>query len=234
MMKYYLVENKLRDENNYVARVLATHTVNQASLINKMLYKRSAIGKTDIVAVLNSFYETIVQCIEDGDTVNLPLFNINYSITGVFKNNEEVFSEKKHKLHLKLKAGKIIKNVLHEVPITKVASPNVHTQITQVVDIGSETTNLQITSEGLFELEGTRLKIAGTDAAVGLYFVSEDGSEIKVTRFSRNTFKNIIAQAPQLFPGKYHIRIKSQFTSNPQAFLKGVRISDTSFTLLVV
>ena len=43
----------------------------------------------------------------------------------------------------------------------------------------------------------------------------------------------MVGAAP-LLPGKYHIRIKSQFTSNPQAFLKGVRISDTPFKLVVV
>ncbi|WP_299125952.1 DNA-binding domain-containing protein [uncultured Tenacibaculum sp.] len=233
-MKYYLTKNHLNEEDNYIARVLATRSVSQAALIKKMLEKRSAVGKTDIVAVLNSFYETIIQCIKDGDTVNLPLFNISYSITGVFDNDEEIFSEKKHKLHLKLKTGKLIKNVLHEVPINKVAAPNTYTQITQVIDIGSGTSNQQITSEGLFELLGSRLKIAGSHPSVGLYFIGEDQTEIKVTRFSRNTFKNIIAQAPHLLPGRYHIRIKSQFTSNPQAFLKGVRISDTSFKLVVV
>lgn len=232
-MKYYVTKNHLTNENNYIARVLATHSVSQAGLIKKMLEKRSAVGKTDIVAVLNSFYETIVQCIKDGDTVILPLFNISYSITGIFEDDEEVFSKKKHKLHIKLKTGKIIKDILHEVLITKIASPNVHTQITQVVDIGSETTNRQITSEGLFELLGSRLKIAGSHPNVGLYFVAEDTTEIKVTRFSRNTFKNIIAQAPQLTPGKYTIRIKTQFTSNPKVFLKDVRICDTSFALLV-
>ena len=44
-----------------------------------------------------------------------------------------------------------------------------------------------------------------------------------------NSFYNTM-----LLPRKYHIRIKSQFTSNPQAFLKGVRISDTSLKLIVV
>lgn len=82
-MKYYLIENKLTDETNYSARVLTERTINQDELIDKMLSKRNLVSKTDIVAVLNSYYEEIIESIEEGDNINLPLLNIGYSISGV-------------------------------------------------------------------------------------------------------------------------------------------------------
>ncbi|WP_299156951.1 DNA-binding domain-containing protein [uncultured Tenacibaculum sp.] len=232
-MKYYLTKNHLSDEDNYIARVITTRTLNQASLINKMLHKRTLISKTDILAVLNSYYETIIQCIKDGYAINLPLYNIHYSIRGVFENSEAVFTKDKHQLHIKFNSGKLLKRVLNEVAILKEVSPMVSIELTQVLDVATNTINTTITSEGLFELEGIRLKVAGTDTAVGLYFVSEDGSEIKVNRFSRNTFKNIIAQAPKLAAGTYTICIKTQATSKPNTFLKEVRTFNAPFILTV-
>ncbi|WP_299163153.1 DNA-binding domain-containing protein [uncultured Tenacibaculum sp.] len=232
-MKYYLIENKLTEERNYIARVLTTRKINQTGLIKKMLRKRNLVSKTDIVAVLNSYYEEIIQSIKDGYAINLPLLNIGYSITGIFESSENSFTKEKHKLHVKLNNGRLINEVLQNIPLKKVVSPNSTTEITHLVDVTSKTINTIITSEGLFELSGNRLKIAGTHATIGLYFVAENGNEIKVTLFSRNNFKNIIAQAPQLSPGSYAIRIKTQVTSNAQSFLKNVRITDSPFLVTV-
>ena len=129
-MKYYLTENKLTDESNYVARVLVERTVDQEALITKMLRKRNLVSKTDIVAVLNSFYEEVIQCINDGDNITLPISNISYSISGVFDSNEESFQEDKHKLHINLNGGRFIKDLTGNIVLKKVKAPPATTEIT--------------------------------------------------------------------------------------------------------
>lgn len=230
-MKYYLSENKLTDEDNYVARVLVERTVDQETLITKMLRKRNLVSKTDILAVLNSFYEEVIQCIIDGDNITLPISNISYSISGVFDTNDESFTGDKHKLHINLNGGRLIKDLAENISLKKVKKPAASTEITHVKDISSDTINTSITSEGIFELNGSRLKIAGEHADIGLYFVAEDATETKVAHLAVNSHNKIIAQAPTLAAGSYLIRLKSQATSSSDVYLKELRITDTPFSL---
>ncbi|WP_299104359.1 DNA-binding domain-containing protein [uncultured Tenacibaculum sp.] len=232
-MKYYLVENKLTDEVNFSARILTERTVNQNELIEKMLSKRNLVSKTDIVAVLNSFYEEIIQSIEEGDNLNLPLFNIGYSMTGVFETEEESFNLEKHKLHVNLNSGKLINEVKRDIPLQKVTAPVSSTLITNLKDITSQTTNAKLSPNGIFELNGLRLKVAGDQAEVGLYFVSENNTEFKVDHLAQNNYKKIIGQVPTLAPGTYKVRIKTQATHSVGIFLKTVKVTESQFTLTV-
>lgn len=228
-MKYYLSENRLTDEANYVARVLTERTINQDELIEKMLSKRNLVSKTDIVAVLNSYYEEIIESIEEGDNINLPIVNIGYSISGVFNTEEDNFNPDIHKLHVNLNGGKLINEIKEDIPLQKITAPITSTLINNCKDITSQTTNTTITSNGLFELNGVRLKVDGYKEEVGLYFVAENGTETKVQYIAQNSFKKVIGQAPTLATGTYKIRIKTQATNNSGQFLKDIRISDAPF-----
>ena len=230
-MKYYLVDNKLTEEDNYSARVLTERTVNQEALIEKMLSKRNLVSKTDIVAVLNSYYEEIIQCIQEGDSLNLPLVNIGYSISGVFDTEDDNFNPDKHKLHVNLNGGKLVNEIKHQIPLKKVIAPSVGTTINTFKDITTQTINTTITPSGIFELNGFRLRIAGDQPEVGLYLVAENGTETQINYIAQNSHRKIIGQLPALASGVYRIRIKTQATSNPERFLKDVVITDSGFTL---
>ena len=233
MMKYYLIENKLTDETNYSARVLTERTINQDELIDKMLSKRNLVSKTDIVAVLNSYYEEIIESIEDGDNINLPLLNIGYSISGVFDTEEDGFNPETHKLHVNLNSGKLINEIKDDIPLQKVTAPITNTVINNLKDITTATTNTTLSANGLFELNGLRLKVAGDLPEVGLYFVAEDGTETKVSYLAQNSYKKIIGQAPALAAGNYRVRIKTQATGNSERFLKDIMVGDSTFSLTV-
>lgn len=233
-MKYYLVENKLTEEENYSARVLVERTVNQDALIEKMLSKRNLVSKTDIVAVLNSYYEEIRECILDGDNINLPLFNLSYSITGVFENESDSFNASTHKLHVNINSGKFINDIKNTIPLQKVTPPVVNVIINNLKDITTQTVNADLTSNGLFEINGNRLKIDGDKPEVGLYFVAEDGTEFKVQLLAQNSNRKIIGQAPTLTAGAYRVRVKTQSTYNTGVFLKEIRSADAPFTVAVV
>ncbi|CAL2088548.1 DNA-binding domain-containing protein [Tenacibaculum sp. 190524A02b] len=233
-MKYYLTENNLSEETNYIARILAKPSIDQEALIDKMLSKRNLISKTDVVAVLNFYYEEIGICINEGNNLNLPLFNLSYSIKGNFESEEDYYNPEKHKLEVNIHSRKIIKNIEKHMPLEKVTVPRYVTHINTFEDYASKTINTYLTPNSIFEILGTRLKIAGEDEeAVGVYFVSEDQTEYKVSLVV-NQYKKLIGQVPELEAGNYTIRIKTQATKGSKAYLKHVRIIDSTFTLTVV
>lgn len=213
-MKYYLGETKLTDERKYTARVSTERSHDLPQLIDLMLDKRNLVSRTDIVAVFTAFFETIDECIKRGENINLPIFNMGYSITGVFDKSTDTFDPEVHEVHVNLNIGTQIKKAIEDIKLEKISAVPTLPVIEEFTDLGSKTTNDKLTANGIFELTGTRLKIAGEDEAVGIFFVNGDNTEHKVNVIAENGYKKLIAQAPALSAGTYKLVIRTQSTSS--------------------
>ncbi|HZK95669.1 MAG TPA: DNA-binding domain-containing protein, partial [Prolixibacteraceae bacterium] len=75
MLKYSLTWNLLTDgAGNYTAKAQSSGSYDKEAIITDMLRRGSLLTRTDILAVLNGFEESITKIINDGGTVNTPLF----------------------------------------------------------------------------------------------------------------------------------------------------------------
>jgi len=229
-MKFCVRKNNLTPEDNYSARVITEQSYDMEGIIDLMLSKRNLVSRTDIVAVFSAFFETIEGCIKRGENINLPIFNLGYSITGVFDNEDESFNPEKHQVNVNINNGLQVKRAIERIKLTKVDAVLTEPVLHHFKDLASETTNDQVSKNSLFELTGTRLKIAGEDSNVGLYFVAEDGTETKVTLLADNANKKLVGQTPELTAGIYRVRLKTQSTSGTYT-TKSIKESTSNFTL---
>ena len=213
-MKYYLSETKLTDERKYTARVSTERSHDFEELIDLMLAKRNLVSRTDIVAVFTSFFETIDECIERGENINLPIFNMGYSITGVFDKPTDTFNPDEHEVHVNLNIGTQIKKAIESIKPEKVNAVQTIPVIEEFIDLNSKAINSKITANGIFEITGNRLKIAGDEETVGIFFANGDSTEHKVNVIAENGYKKIIAQAPDLGAGTYKLILRTQSTSS--------------------
>jgi len=111
MLKYSLTRNLLTDEaGNYTAKAQSSGSYDKEAIITDMLRRGSLLTRTDILAVLNGFEESIAGIIGGGGTVNTPLFNTSFSISGVFGGTIDVFDGKRHKVNVKFNKGVLIRN----------------------------------------------------------------------------------------------------------------------------
>ncbi|WP_421921111.1 DNA-binding domain-containing protein [Marinifilum sp.] len=231
-MKYYLKENQLTDENNYAARILTEKSHDLDAIIQLMLEKRNVLSRTDINAVLTAFFQIIEECIRRGENINLPIFNLAYSITGVFDEDTDVFDPEKHQINVNLTNGTQVRDAIEQVQLTKVDSVETDPVISSFIDIATQSKNDKLTKNSLFEIHGKRLKIAGEDAGIGFFFVAEDGTETKVTQIADNGQKKIVGLIPDLAIGKYRIRIKTQSTFGAYT-TKGIKETTSKFSLTI-
>lgn len=231
-MKFYVVKNKLTTEDNYSARVLSEQSYDLEGIIDLILSKRNLVSRTDIVAVFSAFFEAIEGCIRRGENINLPIFNVGYSITGVFDNEDESFNPEKHQINVNMNNGLQIKRAIEQIKLTKIDAVLTDPVLYHFNDLASKTTNDQLTKNSLFELTGSRLKVAGEDLDVGLYFVAEDGSETKVSLLAENSNKKLIGQVPEIAVGTYHVLLKTQSTRSAYT-TKEIKESISNFKLTV-
>ena len=92
MLKYALQENLLTERpDDYAAQTIVEGSYDKEAIINLMLQRGTLATRTDMLAVLNLFEEVITGLIQNGGTINLPLFNTSFSISGVFDGPMDIF-----------------------------------------------------------------------------------------------------------------------------------------------
>ena len=84
-----------------------------------------------------------------------------------------------------------------------------------------------------FVIHGHKLKAAGDDPGVGVYFVPVDdpAQAVKVTRIAENSPSKIIAIAPGTGHMHNRIEIRTQYSGSGSTFLKTVRTIASGFTV---
>jgi len=213
MLKYSLIENLLTERiDDYTALAQPVASYDKEAVIELMLRRGSLLTRTDILAVLNGFDEAVVDIIRDGGTLNLPLFNTSFSISGVFEGPLDVFDGNRHKLNVNLTKGTVLRDAEAKVAFEKTGTITPQPQILEVKDSVSGKVNEVLTPNGVVELFGNSIKIAGENADCGLWFVPESGEAVKAQVIVQNKPSIIIAILPALLSGAYTLKVVTQYS----------------------
>lgn len=214
MLKYSLIENRLiTGRNNYLARIKSLKSYDKAKFIERLVGKGTLVTETDAVAALNAIENTVVEIIKEGGTLNLPLFNTSFSISGVFDSPSDNFDVNRHKLNIKLTKGTLLRAMENRVPVEKVNMVIPQPRIVEVKDLFSGKTNEVLTGEGVIVVRGDNIKIAGDHPECGLWFIG-NGVEIKAEIPSENMPSMLIARTPAFAKGTYQIKVVTQYTQS--------------------
>lgn len=213
MLQYSLTENLLTGRaDNFTAQTQTTGSFDKEAIITEMLFRGSLLTRTDILAVLNGFEETITKIIHDGGTVNTPLFNTSFSISGVFEGALDTFDGNRHKLNVNLTKGILLRDIESQVAFEKTGTVVPQPTILEVKDSVSGKVNEQLTPGGVVELMGVNIKIVGENADCGLWFVPASGEAVKAQVIVQNKPSTIIAMIPNLSAGTYTLKEVTQFS----------------------
>ncbi len=116
-IKYYLHKSNLKSnkkadfpgleihKDTYIAIAQPQRTYQLDGIIEYMLNKGNLLTKTDILAVLNGFFETIEEITKQGAAFNTPVINSGFSIKGTFINPNGDYNPKNNQLMLNLNPG---------------------------------------------------------------------------------------------------------------------------------
>lgn len=212
MLKYSLEENQLiTRRNNFLARPHAKESYDKMKFIKRLVGKGTLVTETDAVAALNAIENTVMEILEEGSMINLPLFNTSFSISGVFDSPDDIFDTNRHKLNVNLTKGSLLRGVEKRISVEKSYKASPHPQIVEVKDIFSGEKNSVLTSNGAIVVRGYNIKIEGDDPACGLWFAGND-KEIKAEILSENKPSMLLAVIPVLDKGEYQLKVATQYS----------------------
>ena len=132
-----------------------------------------------------------------------------------------------------MNAGKRLKEVLAGIRVEKVESVKALPHVLEVKDSITGSVNRQISTGGVVEIIGSRLKIKGDDPENGIYFEDSQGKTYKVQTLIENKPARLIVLVPSLEKGMYSLHIQTQYAKG-SATVKQARTGTFEHPLSVV
>lgn len=218
MIKYALAKNQLaKNKPNYIANVSCMDYKTYNDLLDIMVEEGSGITRPQAIAVMERLIQSVNRLLEEGCTVNTPLFKVRPTIKGVFETEDDYFDPRKQKISYTMCAGQRLKPVTANIVLKKVKStlPEIKTYFDGV----SQKTNNIITPGGNAIIKGENLQFDPEDPEQGVFFcdVHHPKKAIRALSFTKYSFNQTIFTNPRLEPGNYILRLK---TSNSDQSIK--------------
>jgi hypothetical protein len=218
---------------------LQARTVNEASLsieqVCAYLLNRGGFkGEYDtLVEYVKLYFEEAVHLLCNGMAVNTGYFTIYPNIGGTFDNAMEAYDPEKHPISFRFRTLAKLRRLINEISVSVEGVADAMAFIADFRDTDENESNSIYVPGNVFVIQGSKIKLAGSDPQVGVYFVPVDNpaNAVKVTRIAENTAAKIIGVAPHTGAAQCRIEIRTQFTGSTSNFLKAPRVITSDFVL---
>ena len=230
-----LYPNYLKNvEGAYIAR-----TDNDKSLtmedICKILKTRGGFSGNyeDLIDYVRQYYNEVAYQLCDGYAVNNGFYSVQPNIGGSFNGVNEVHDHEKHPIGFRFSIRSKLRELIKHIDVSVEGLAETNGYIDTFTDTERDIVNDSYTPGHVFVIHGYKIKLAGDDPSVGVYFIPVDdpSKTVKVARIARNNPSEIIGIAPCTACKSNRIEIRTQFSGDMKKCLKTTRVITSSFTL---
>ena len=217
------------DPNDYVARVVSDRTLSVKEICNEAVGRGGAATTAEAMEHnVNLFLKEMGYQLSDGFSINTGYFTANALIRGVFNSPTETFNADKHAILYQFNQGELLRKELPNVAVEITGLGDSSISISEVLDVKTGSVNDLLTPSRNLRIKGIKLKLAGDNPAVGVYFVNQATSErtkVESSEIVTNNPAELIIVIPELAAGNYSIEVASQFSGSSNSLLKEPRTS---------
>jgi hypothetical protein len=222
--------------NDLIARVASERTVNTKEICESSVSRGGAdISAAAMEHAVMLFLKEMAHLLCDGFSVNTGFFTATVLIKEPFDSPSEKFNPKKHYILFDFHQGTLLRRELEfvDVEILGVADTNLH--VLQVIDVKTGSVNDLLTPDRNLRIAGSKIKIAGTNESVGVYFVNQDTAErtkVDPSEFAINNPSELIIVIPALASGTYKLEVTSQYSASHALKEPRTTVFDRMLTVL--
>ncbi len=211
---YALFENNVTaDPDDYAASVQMTDTADLDTLIRRMIERGSTTTRADILPVMEDGIGACESMLLDGMRVNFGgLVELFPRVRGIFNGATDTFDPARHSVDVGANPGSRVRQTVRDTAsVVKDEAVKPSPNPLEYRDVGSDTTNDQVTPGNIGQLSGSRLKYDATQADEGIYFVATAGGETKVATVQKNKPSQLVFLVPAgLLAGTYYVEVRAR------------------------
>ncbi|WP_421917806.1 DNA-binding domain-containing protein [Marinifilum sp.] len=211
----WLQDNLLTPKpNDFYGRVKPMGTIKIDDIAQEIIKEGTEYKKETIVDILSRSNRIIIEKMAEGYSVNTGVFYGHISVNGVFNGATDRFNPEEHRLIASFTSSNELRAELKKTQVEIVGTITNEPVIGKVIDSLSQVEDSTITPNNVILINGNRIKIAGSDASVGVYLVNQaDNTRHKCEQIISNEPKQLLVMVPALEAGNYALEIVTQYSS---------------------
>ncbi|UTC64039.1 DUF4469 domain-containing protein [Treponema sp. OMZ 788] len=223
MLKYCLRENLLTAKpDDYMAQVTDSRVFTLEDIVDRMVKRGTTVTRTDLAAIMQLYTQECTYIVEEGGSLNTPLINTSFSISGVFDGADDSFDAKRHSLNLNISSGLALKEALTKTKAEKTETASTDPYITAVCDkLNGTTDTVKIGS--VMEIIGSRLKFDPKDEEQGVFAVTGTNAIRCAAVVENKPARLIVILDPAVPPGDFTLEVRTKLDSNGKTTTKTLR-----------
>jgi hypothetical protein len=237
-IKAYLYDNTLTKDNpnDFIARTASERSLNVQQICQAAVSRGGAdISASAMEHATELFLKEMAYQLCDGFSVNTGYFTASTTIRGVFDSPSETFNKDKHSIIFQFNQGEKLRAEIPNIEIDILGVAESSAVILQVTDVKSGSVNDLLTPGRNLKIVGSKIKVAGDDASVGVYFVdtaTQGRTKVEQSDIVTNNPSELMVVIPALAAGTYNLEVVTQFTQG--ALLKEPRTATLDKLLTVM
>lgn len=204
-------------DNDYVAEVSTVkNTLRNEDIARRIVEKGSEVTYETMLSSVRKYDLVVREAIQQGYSVMTENCQFTPRVTGSWITPADQFDPSRHKITLDTVLTATMREALTKIGVEVLGVKESGAGITRVTDGFTGKTDGSITIGDVIDIEGDKIRIAGNDAEVGVFFVDASGVVTQATgRLRRNDPKFVQIQVPATLTAgsAYTLRIVTQFTS---------------------
>lgn len=215
-VKAYLYPNVLTDDpNDFTARVSSERSLGVKEICASAVARGGAPTTAEAMEHnVNLFLKEMGYQLSDGFSINTGYFTATTLVKGVFHSATEKFNPEKHSILFQFNQGELLRRELPGIEVDVLGVGDSNLSIVHVQDVKTGSVNDRITPNRNLRIKGYKLKLAGDNEAVGIYFVNnatEERIKVEADEIVTNNPSELVVVTPELATGVYRLEVTTQY-----------------------
>jgi hypothetical protein len=228
-----LYPNYLGKGGPYIARSKAEAPLSIEQICASAKNRGGFTGQyEDLVTHVHAFINEMIYQLLDGFSAQIgSYFSLHTKIGGTYNRETDPIDPEKITVSFRMLSG--LKELLAKIAVQNEGVAGDGAYIDEISDIHSGALNSVITPGGMVRILGHKIKIEGSDPAVGVWFVNQAGGvRTKVSEnLGLNRSSEVIVLVPVLAAGTYKVEIVTHYSHG--TLLKEPRTIKADMALIV-
>ncbi len=161
-------------------RVVTTKSLTEDDLVAIAVSRRTDLNATTLRASMDILKGIAVEQIANGASVKFGLGYFNLGVSGVFIGDNAKWDATQHSLFVKATPTAELRETVAASTVDVRGMAAIGIAINSLVDVASGAENSRLTPGGGINLTGSKIKIEGSDPAVGISLTNQATSEVTI------------------------------------------------------
>lgn len=222
----WLAPNTLtEDPNDRILVLNSAGTVDNEQLYKDMREEDTGLRQETLVHVVTLYERIVARALMNGHNVNTGLFYAVPRFTGPIEDG--LWNPEKNDIYVAFTQNRVLREEIRNTKVEILGEKADAIYIAGVMDCSNNAKDGHMTPGRNFRITGSRIRIEGTDATVGISFrklADDTVTKVAPDMFGTNNPSELVFIIPAgLTDGEYEMTLTTQFSGNTQRFLKTTR-----------